>query len=139
MDVIAKIDSLMQERNWTDYRLAQESGLASSTIANLRRRHTVPSIATLESICNAFGITLSQFFAEGDSSVSLSDEQRQMFKNWDGAYEGAEAPGCRFNYGTETEITAPLLFTARLTHSSGASFFYSYTHLYGILPVLLRI
>lgn len=84
MDVIAKIDSLMQERNWTDYRLAQESCLASSTIANLRRRHTVPSIATLESICNAFGITLSQFFAEGDSSVSLSDEQRQMFKNWMG-------------------------------------------------------
>ena len=84
MDVIAKIDSLMQERNWTDYRLAQESGLASSTIANLRRRHTVPSIATLESICNAFGITLTQFFAEGDSSVSLSDEQRQMFKNWMG-------------------------------------------------------
>ena len=82
MDVLERIDFFMQERNWTDYRLAQESGLASSTIANLRRRHTVPSIATLESICNAFGITLSQFFAEDESPVSLSDEQSQMFKNW---------------------------------------------------------
>lgn len=82
MDVLDRIDFFMQERNWTDYRLAQESGLASSTIANLRRRHTVPSIATLESICKAFGITLSQFFAEGESSVNLSDEQKQMFRNW---------------------------------------------------------
>ena len=42
MDVIKKIDDLMKERHWSDYKLAIESGLSSSTIANIHRRNTVP-------------------------------------------------------------------------------------------------
>lgn len=42
----------------------------------------MPSITTLEAICNAFGITLSQFFAEDGSFVQLSPEQKEMFDNW---------------------------------------------------------
>lgn len=61
MDVIKRIDDLMKERGWSDYRLAAESGLSSSTIANIHRRNTVPSITTLESICGAFGISLAHF------------------------------------------------------------------------------
>lgn len=82
MDVIERIDKLMKERNWSDYKLAAESGLSSSTIANIHRRHTVPSITTLEAICNAFGITLSQFFNEDYSSVQLSKEQQELFNIW---------------------------------------------------------
>ena len=33
MDVINRIDELMKERQWSDYKLALESGLSSSTIA----------------------------------------------------------------------------------------------------------
>ena len=40
-----------------------------------------PSIATLESICAGFGITLAQFFAEGDM-VELTEEQKEMFAAW---------------------------------------------------------
>ena len=36
---------------------------------------------TLEAICKAFGITLSQFFAE-DNLVELTAEQRQLFDKW---------------------------------------------------------
>lgn len=82
MDVIERIDILMKERGWTDYKLAVESGLSSSTIANIHRRHTVPSIPTLEAICDAFGITLSQFFNEDDSSVQLNEEQQEFFHTW---------------------------------------------------------
>lgn len=82
MDVIERIDKLMKEHNWSDYKLAAESGLSSSTIANIHRRHTIPSITTLESICNAFGITLSQFFNESYSSVQLSKEQQELFNTW---------------------------------------------------------
>lgn len=82
MDVIERIDSLMKERNWTDYKLSVESGLSTSTIANIHRRHTIPSIPTLEAICNAFGITLSQFFNESSSSVQLSKEQQELFHTW---------------------------------------------------------
>lgn len=82
MDVIERIDILMKERGWTDYKLSVESGLSSSTIANIHRRHTVPSIPTLEAICDAFGITLSQFFNESYSTVQLSKEQQELFHTW---------------------------------------------------------
>ena len=83
MDAIKRIDELMKERNWSDYKLSLESGLSSSTIANIHRRNTIPSIATLEAICSAFGITLSQFFSdETDNYVHLSKEQQEFFKKW---------------------------------------------------------
>ena len=50
-------------------------------MVNIFSRNTTPSIATLESICDGFGITLSQFFAKGDM-VELTEEQRQMFADW---------------------------------------------------------
>ena len=82
MDVIKRIDFLMKERNWSDYKLASESGLSSSTIANIHRRNTVPSIATLEAICSAFGITIAQFFNEDTSVVQLSKDQQELFNVW---------------------------------------------------------
>lgn len=82
MDVIKRIDILMKERNWSNYKLAAESGLSSSTIANIYRRNTTPSISTLESICSAFGITLAQFFTEDSYTVQLNSEQRDLFVRW---------------------------------------------------------
>ena len=82
MDVIKRIDELMKERQWSDYKLAAESGLSSSTIANIHRRNTVPSISTLEAICSAFGITLAQFFTENSHTVQLNKEQQDLFNQW---------------------------------------------------------
>ena len=81
MDAKARIRELMAERKWSEYRLAIASGLSQSTVANLFNRNTTPSIATLESICAGFGITLAQFFAEGDM-VELTEEQKEMFAAW---------------------------------------------------------
>lgn len=66
MDAKQRIKDLMEQRHWSEYRLAIESGLSQSTIANIFNRSTTPSITTLEAICNGFGITLAQFFAEGN-------------------------------------------------------------------------
>lgn len=82
MDVLKRLDDLMKERGWSDYRLAQNSKLSSSTIANIRSRNTVPSVVTLESICNAFDITLAQFFADNQTMVHLTPEQKAMFDSW---------------------------------------------------------
>ena len=81
MDTNARIRQLMDERRWTEYKLAKAANLSQSTIANLFNRNTVPSISTLEAICSAFGITLAQFFAEGDM-VELSKEKQEMFRQW---------------------------------------------------------
>lgn len=81
MDAKERIRELMHERHWSEYRLAIASGLSQSTVANIFNRNTTPSVATLEAICRGFGISLSQFFAEG-IMVELSEEQQQMFHEW---------------------------------------------------------
>ena len=81
MDTLARLKQLMNERGWTMYRLAKESGLTESTIANIYRRNALPSIPTLEMICQGFGITLSQFFAEGEL-VELTPDLKEIFDGW---------------------------------------------------------
>lgn len=81
MDVLARLHELMNSRGWTMYRLAKESGLSQSTIANIYQRNAVPSIDTLERICQGFGITLSQFFAEAEM-VELTPELKEIFESW---------------------------------------------------------
>lgn len=81
MDVLERLRSLLDERGWTEYRLSKECGLAQSTIGNIYRRNTTPSLATLETICKGMGITLSQFFAE-DDLVELTPELKSVFDLW---------------------------------------------------------
>ena len=80
MDAQKRIKQLMEERGWTDYRLAKEANLSHSTITNDFKRNNAPTLPTLEVICRAF--TLAQFFAEGGEAVEITDEQRELFAKW---------------------------------------------------------
>ena len=81
MDVLTRLRGLLDDRGWTEYRLAKECGLSESTIAIIYKRNSVPSIPTLETICKGFGITLSQFFAEYDM-VELNPEVQELLDSW---------------------------------------------------------
>ena len=81
MDVLERLRHLMDERGWTVYRVARESGLSEKTVYNIYSRNTMPSIPTLEAICNAFGITLAQFFADG-KLIEMSLDLKEVFENW---------------------------------------------------------
>ena len=81
LNVHQKIREMMRQRGWSEYRLAAEAGLSQSTIANLFRRGTLPSLPTLECICRAFGLTLAQFFAE-DAFFPLSSEEQELLRGW---------------------------------------------------------
>ena len=81
MDVLERLRHLMDERGWTVYRVARESGLSEKTVYNIYSRNTMPSIPTLEAICNAFGITLAQFFADG-KLIEVSLDLEEVFENW---------------------------------------------------------
>lgn len=93
MDVLERLNEIMHQKGITDYQLAKISGLAPSTISNMRRRNTIPSIPTLENICDSMNLSLSQFFAKEetifypltptqkefiDYYVQLSDEQQEL-------------------------------------------------------------
>ena len=77
-DILAAISTYREERGWTEYQLADYAGLPQSTISSWYRKNIVPTIPSLEKICAAFGITLSQFFATGDSTVSLTASQQKL-------------------------------------------------------------
>ena len=64
MNVLEKVKNMQEERGWSTYKLALESGLTQSTLSNMFARGTCPTVDTLEKICDAFGITLSEFFEE---------------------------------------------------------------------------
>lgn len=64
MDVLEKIDALRKERGWSVNKLAVMSGLTQSTLNNVYARKTEPKISTLRAICDAFSISLSDFFSE---------------------------------------------------------------------------
>mgnify|MGYP001119264050 FL=1 len=81
MDVQKRIKDLMELRGWTDYQLAKEAGLSHSTVTNIFKRNNAPTIPTLEAICKAFGITLSQFFEDFEDNETLQ-EQRLLFSKW---------------------------------------------------------
>ena len=82
MDTLNRITQLRNERGWSNYRLAKEANISQTTLRNLYNRNTLPSIPTLETICAGFGITLSQFFAEGNEAIELNAEQKEMLDMW---------------------------------------------------------
>lgn len=79
LDIIA---ANREARGWTEYQLAERSGLPQSTISSWYRKNIVPSVPSLEKICTAFGITLSQLFAENNSPVSLTKPQAELLQSW---------------------------------------------------------
>lgn len=82
MDVIAKIEKLRIERGWTKYRLAEESMLTYSTLSAMYLRNTPPKLDILEMICNAFGISLAQFFADGGVAEILSPDEKELLRKY---------------------------------------------------------
>ena len=90
-DILTTIATYREERGWTEYQLAEHSGLPQSTISSWYRKNMVPTIPSLEKICTAFGITLSQLFAEGDSPVSLTESQKKLLECWSKLSEEQQA------------------------------------------------
>jgi transcriptional regulator with XRE-family HTH domain len=82
MDVLEKIKRLQEERSWSGLRLAEMAGLSPSTISMMYMRNNQPSVPTLQAICEAFGITLSQFFSESNIPPGLTSEQKTLLKHW---------------------------------------------------------
>lgn len=81
MDTKQRIAELAQERNWSNYELAKRSGVQLSTIQNMYHRNYEPTIPTLQALCKAFGISLSQFFAVGELA-DVTEEQREILSLW---------------------------------------------------------
>ena len=90
-DILAEITRLRLNRNWSEYQLAQHYGISQSTISTWYRKNQVPTIQTLEKVCLGFGITLSQFLANDDDAVSLTESQKELLDCWAALTETQQA------------------------------------------------
>ncbi|MCH5278239.1 MAG: helix-turn-helix transcriptional regulator [Christensenellaceae bacterium] len=82
MDAQKRIRELMEERGWSGYKLAKEANLSHSTVSNIFNRNNAPTLPTIEAVCRAFGLTLEQFFSDGDCPTKMTEEQRNLFAMW---------------------------------------------------------
>lgn len=81
--IIVRIKELLKQRNWTANHLAIESGISPSTIINWFNRKATPSINAMASICDSFGITMSEFFNETNMHAELTSQQKELLSEWD--------------------------------------------------------
>ncbi len=82
MEIIDKIKQITLQKGWTIYQLSNEAGIGQSTLTNMFTRKTLPSITTLTKICNAFGITLSEFFQDEDDADNLTIKETRLLKEF---------------------------------------------------------
>ena len=82
MDVVERIKELLDQRGWSIYKLAKQSGIPQSTLRSTLKRNTIPTTPTLEMICSGFGISLSEFYAAEGQAIVLSDEQHELLNAW---------------------------------------------------------
>ena len=76
-DTLKRIVELLNSRNWTLYKLAKESGIPYSSLNSMFQKNNQPTIATLEKICRAFHINMSEFFSD---SIPCKTTEKQYSK-----------------------------------------------------------
>lgn len=83
MDIIERIKQLRDERGWSTNQLALEAELTQSTVATLlTKASALPSLDTLTRLCNAFGMTLAQFFTEEEQSELVSVQEKHLIEQY---------------------------------------------------------
>lgn len=83
MDIIERIKELRDERGWSTNRLALEAELTQSTVsAILSTPNSLPSLYTLTHLCEAFGMTLAQFFLEDEQSELVSAQEKLLIEQY---------------------------------------------------------
>lgn len=76
-----RLEQLCKERNWSYYRLAKEAGFQQSTLKSIIKEKNMPSLYTLSKICDAFNISVQDFFSSEVFNDSHNSNQ-QLLSLW---------------------------------------------------------
>lgn len=83
VDILNRITTHRLLRNWTEYQLAQKSGIPQSTISSWYRKKMLPTLPSLEKICCAFDMTMAQFLSENDHLTEITPDQKELLNKWE--------------------------------------------------------
>lgn len=65
-DLASRIKQLRRRKYWMQHELAEQSGVSMRMIQEIERGRSSPTIRTLEKICQALEITMSDLFYKMD-------------------------------------------------------------------------
>lgn len=77
LNPIERILELCKERNWSYYQLSKASGIAYSTLNTMLNKENMPTLSTLQKLCQGFGISMTDFFEPDRSQRGLTEEQSE--------------------------------------------------------------
>ena len=77
---VRRIRGLMERSGYNTYLLSKYSGVSISSLSAMLEKNAQPRVGTIEKICRAFDITISQFFDR--SSADLSKNQQKLFASF---------------------------------------------------------
>ena len=78
-----RVKELCSKHKVSKSRLAQLTDMSQTALGNIIKQESIPTIPTLERICDAFGISLAQFFSGDGMRPDLTDEQEEILETWD--------------------------------------------------------
>lgn len=80
-----RIDELCKRNKISRYQLSALTGISQSALSAIVKKKTIPTLITLNKICKGLGISLSEFFENGDrrGAGNISEDQREVLDLWD--------------------------------------------------------
>lgn len=87
IDVLQAIERRLELLQWSHYELAKRAGITEFTLSSMFQKRNLPTLFTLERICNAFEIPMEQFLLGNQSkSNALTDAQAEWLTLFDKLY-----------------------------------------------------
>ena len=81
MNIGKKIKNIRKQLNLTMLQLSQMTGISQPVLSKLENNIRIPDIPILETLCDVFNITLSDFFNEESDAVVLTDELKLLVED----------------------------------------------------------
>lgn len=78
-----RIEEICNERNISQYRLCQFTGIAQSSLSTMKKGKTHLSLYSVDRICTGLGITIFEFFSPpAASNILITKDERLCLKYW---------------------------------------------------------
>lgn len=81
--VLERIENICEKKGMSRYKLANDAKIPQTTLSNMFKNNTMPTLSTLQKICEGLGITMAQFFVEDGIRIDLTDQQKELLSLWD--------------------------------------------------------
>lgn len=80
--IVAKIDSQRVEKSLSIYELSVRANLSINTLNDLFKKRSVPSIRTLQRLCDSLGTPLWELFVFNSVDYPLSINEKELIKKY---------------------------------------------------------